>query len=58
MTTDEEGAENLLSFYMDSQQGPCIGLSRLERWERAEKLGAPPIRERCCRGPDAEQWEV
>jgi DNA polymerase delta subunit 4 len=27
----------------NSKFGPCIGMTRLERWERAEKLGlAPP----------------
>lgn len=34
--------EHLLTL-PNSKFGPCIGMTRLERWERAEKLGlAPP----------------
>ncbi|KAI5842992.1 DNA polymerase delta, subunit 4-domain-containing protein [Morchella snyderi] len=29
---------------MSSQYGPCIGISRLERWRRAERMGLrPPV---------------
>ncbi|KAI8990874.1 DNA polymerase delta, subunit 4 [Mycotypha africana] len=35
----------LRAFDLDYTYGPCIGISRLERWERAEKLNLnpPPI---------------
>ncbi|UZJ54079.1 hypothetical protein CBS101457_003399 [Exobasidium rhododendri] len=29
-------------FDLDPAYGPCLGMSRLERWERAEKLGDEP----------------
>ncbi|KAL4078692.1 DNA polymerase delta, subunit 4-domain-containing protein [Scleroderma yunnanense] len=29
-------------FDMSSEYGPCIGMTRLERWERAETLGLKP----------------
>lgn len=32
----------LRQFDLDSRYGPCIGLTRLERWERAAKLGLEP----------------
>ncbi|PSC73196.1 DNA polymerase delta subunit 4 [Micractinium conductrix] len=33
----------LRQFDLDSRFGPCSGITRLERWERAAKLGlAPP----------------
>jgi DNA polymerase delta subunit 4 len=32
----------LKQFDLDSRFGPCIGLSRIERWNRAEKLGLNP----------------
>ncbi|EPQ26245.1 uncharacterized protein PFL1_06180 [Pseudozyma flocculosa PF-1] len=32
-------------FDLDPTYGPCIGLTRLERWERAEELGEHPPRE-------------
>jgi hypothetical protein len=40
----ESDAEVLLKkFDMDLRFGPCVGLSRRERWERAHALGlAPP----------------
>lgn len=27
---------------MSSQYGPCIGVSQLERWKRAERMGLQP----------------
>ncbi|KAK7329640.1 hypothetical protein VNO77_23812 [Canavalia gladiata] len=32
----------LRQFDMDMTYGPCIGLTRLERWERASKMGLNP----------------
>lgn len=33
----------LRAFDLNSKFGPCVGMTRLERWERAEKFGlAPP----------------
>ncbi|PWN31286.1 uncharacterized protein FA14DRAFT_128414 [Meira miltonrushii] len=29
-------------FDLDPSYGPCLGMTRLERWERAEKLGDEP----------------
>ncbi|KAL7927822.1 DNA polymerase delta, subunit 4 domain-containing protein [Trichoderma austrokoningii] len=38
------GEKVLRYFDMNSQYGPCIGTTRLKRWERAERLGLnPPI---------------
>mmetsp|Transcript_11561 Transcript_11561/g.35170 ORF Transcript_11561/g.35170 Transcript_11561/m.35170 type:complete len:127 (-) Transcript_11561:131-511(-) len=38
--------ENLLrSFDLNSRYGPCTGVSRLERWERAQGLGLNPPNE-------------
>ncbi|KAK1672025.1 DNA polymerase delta [Colletotrichum godetiae] len=38
-------AERVLRYFdVSSQYGPCIGLQRMKRWQRAEKLGLnPPI---------------
>ena len=34
----------LRSFDLDETFGPCVGISRSERWQRAERLGLqPPI---------------
>lgn len=39
----EEAAEAALrQFDLTSKFGPCVGISRLERWERAAKLGLDP----------------
>ncbi|XP_073258581.1 DNA polymerase delta subunit 4-like [Porites lutea] len=35
----------LKEFDLDSEYGPCIGITRLERWERAEEYGLYPPRE-------------
>lgn len=37
-------------FDLSDEYGPCVGLSRLERWERSEKLGLSPPPE-VCRDP-------
>lgn len=34
--------EVLRQFDMNTAYGPCIGLSRMARWERARKLGMNP----------------
>lgn len=42
----EHGAEEeaLRQFDMDMRFGPCLGITRLERWERAVRLGLnPPV---------------
>ncbi|CAI0649180.1 unnamed protein product [Colletotrichum noveboracense] len=38
-------AEKVLRYFdVSSQYGPCIGLQRMQRWERADRLGLnPPI---------------
>eukprot|EP00052_Salpingoeca_macrocollata_P002858 m.32750 g.32750 ORF g.32750 m.32750 type:complete len:104 (-) comp12758_c0_seq1:33-344(-) len=37
--------QTLRAFDLDSRFGPCAGLTRLERWERAEEDGLrPPAR--------------
>ncbi|KAJ8128792.1 hypothetical protein O1611_g4840 [Lasiodiplodia mahajangana] len=38
-------AEKILRYWdVSSQYGPCIGISRLKRWQRADRLGLnPPI---------------
>ncbi|KAG0497242.1 hypothetical protein HPP92_001933 [Vanilla planifolia] len=39
-----EYEEKLRQFDMDMKYGPCVGLTRLERWERADsmELNPPP----------------
>ncbi|KAJ8631895.1 hypothetical protein MRB53_025231 [Persea americana] len=37
--------EVLRQFDLNMNYGPCLGLSRLERWERANKLGLNPPEE-------------
>lgn len=32
----------LKKFDMDATFGPCVGISRLKRWKRAEKYGLNP----------------
>lgn len=39
----EAELEKLRQFDLDPTFGPCVGLSRMQRWERAQKNGlAPP----------------
>ncbi|TKY72427.1 DNA polymerase delta subunit 4 [Spatholobus suberectus] len=40
--------KNLREFDMDMTYGPCLGLTRLERWERAHKLGLNPPQQLKC----------
>jgi hypothetical protein len=46
LTASPEGYENaediLRMFDLDVRYGPCVGISRLERWERAQALGLEP----------------
>ena len=37
--------ETLRSFDLDGRFGPCVNPTRLERWERAERLGLDPPEE-------------
>lgn len=40
---DEEGViEELKQFDLVSKYGPCVGITRRERWDRAEKFGKQP----------------
>lgn len=40
----DEDDRILRQFDLSSKYGPCIGISRLERWQRAEKFGLhPPV---------------
>eukprot|EP00794_Sanderia_malayensis_P014034 gene14033-15493_t len=34
--------EMLRQFDLEAEYGPCIGITRIERWERAEKFGLSP----------------
>ena len=36
-------------FDMTSRYGPCVGVTRLQRWERAKKWGLNPPEEVCLR---------
>lgn len=42
---DDTIRKKLKSFDLNYKYGPCLGISRLERWMRAEKLGKKPSRE-------------
>ena len=35
----------LRTFDFSSEYGPCVGVSRLERWERANAMGLDPPQE-------------
>ncbi|XP_022156193.1 DNA polymerase delta subunit 4 [Momordica charantia] len=40
---DYSESENMLrQFDMNSAYGPCLGMTRMERWERARKFGLNP----------------
>ncbi len=39
---DEANERVLRQFDLSSKFGPCTGMTRLERWERAEGLGLKP----------------
>lgn len=39
---EEEEEEVLRQFDMNMAYGPCLGMSRLARWERANRLGLNP----------------
>ncbi|KJE90493.1 hypothetical protein CAOG_01803 [Capsaspora owczarzaki ATCC 30864] len=41
-TSREQQLELLKAFDLDSEYGPAIGITRLERWERAQKYGLEP----------------
>ncbi|XP_006809656.1 DNA polymerase delta subunit 4 [Neolamprologus brichardi] len=41
----EEELEKLRQFDLDSSFGPCTGISRLQRWERAKLHGLNPPEE-------------
>lgn len=62
MSTEDEDIEAELRIWdMDMKYGPCIGITRLERWERARKNGlSPPDRIRSFILSGAEEvslWE-
>ncbi|XP_044537981.1 DNA polymerase delta subunit 4-like [Gracilinanus agilis] len=42
---DKSHLEILRQFDLDSHFGPCTGITRLQRWERAELLGLEPPQE-------------
>ncbi|XP_060211609.1 uncharacterized protein LOC132639142, partial [Lycium barbarum] len=43
---DYDGNEEILTqFDLNMAYGPCLGLSRLDRWERAKSLGLNPPRD-------------
>ncbi|KAK9842279.1 hypothetical protein WJX81_004398 [Elliptochloris bilobata] len=42
---DADALETLRQFDLTGRYGPCTGLTRLERWERAAKLGLHPPEE-------------
>ncbi|OVA18382.1 DNA polymerase delta [Macleaya cordata] len=41
----DESEEMLRQFDMNMAYGPCIGMTRLARWERANNLGMNPPKE-------------
>ncbi|KAF6250592.1 DNA polymerase delta, subunit 4-domain-containing protein [Scenedesmus sp. NREL 46B-D3] len=56
---DIHADERLLrSFDLATQYGPCTGMTRLERWQRAETLGLnPPVQvKEMLTGPQGGQW--
>jgi DNA polymerase delta subunit 4 len=52
-------AAELRRFDLDAKFGPCAGLTRLERWERAKQLGLePPVQIRELLDAGGEQTSV
>lgn len=57
----ERDEQLLKQFDLSSKYGPCIGMTRLERWERAKKLELCPPQEvydilhKACRSESAAQ---
>lgn len=47
MVTDDysKNEEALREFDMNMSYGPCLGITRLARWERATRLGLNPPKE-------------
>uniref|UniRef100_A0A4W5M3F3 DNA polymerase delta 4, accessory subunit n=1 Tax=Hucho hucho TaxID=62062 RepID=A0A4W5M3F3_9TELE len=45
LTAREEGLQELRQFDQDWRYGPCTGISRLQRWERAAWHGLNPPQE-------------
>ncbi|KAL4325418.1 hypothetical protein GQ457_11G014480 [Hibiscus cannabinus] len=47
LRADDTGEEEqvLRQFDMNMAFGPCIGMTRLDRWERAQRLGLNPPKE-------------
>ena len=41
----DEQEQVLRQFDMNMAYGPCLGITRLARWERAQKLGLNPPKE-------------
>lgn len=41
----DQNEEVLRQFDMNMAYGPCIGITRLDRWNRASKLGLNPPKE-------------
>ncbi|XP_010941060.1 uncharacterized protein [Elaeis guineensis] len=39
---EKEAEERLRQFDMDMRYGPCLGLTRMERWDRAAAMGLNP----------------
>nr|GMD59276.1 DNA polymerase delta subunit 4 [Ipomoea batatas] len=56
---DEYGEKEVMlrQFDMNMAYGPCLGMSRLERWERAKSLGLNPPNDLLCilEGKNARQ---
>lgn len=44
---DDNELKMLFQFDLTTKYGPCIGLTRMERWKRAENLGLNPPKDVC-----------
>lgn len=57
---DEDVTERLATFDRDQRFGPSMGITRLERWERAHDLGLrpPPAIKALLLAPGADQRSV
>ncbi|XP_049636478.1 DNA polymerase delta subunit 4 [Suncus etruscus] len=47
LSVDDAELELLRQFDLAWQYGPCTGITRLQRWLRAEQMGLEPPREVC-----------
>ncbi|KAK1609099.1 hypothetical protein QYE76_032772 [Lolium multiflorum] len=54
---EEDGQRKAREFDMDMRYGPCLGLTRAQRWHRAAALGLAPPSHALCSDDQPCLWE-